>query len=126
MKHCNKKKSSITGVKVQFLSHLEVPDASRLLPPAVHCHQGPVFQAGSGGVIGPRVQQQRYSAGWRLQAYGEVTATHAVDAHSHLVRNRWHEIKEKGGVNKEIEKRDKETGRKRERVEAGGQRQKDM
>ena len=42
------------------------------------------------------------------------------------MRNRWHEIKEKGGVNKEIEKRDKETGRKRERVEAGGQRQKDM
>lgn len=84
------------------LSHLEGPEASRLLPPAVHRHQGPVLEAGGRGVVGPGVQQQRHGAGRRLQAYGEVTATHGADAHPHL-RDRWRGIKQKGAVNKEID-----------------------
>lgn len=86
---------AMAAVKVHFLSHLEGPEASGKLSPAVHRHQGPVFHASSRGVIGPRVQQQRQSAGWRLQAYGEVTATHSADAHPHLVRDRWQERKKR-------------------------------
>lgn len=83
-----------------LISHPEGPEASWLLPPAVDCHQCPVFQARSRSVIGPRVQQQGHCAAWRLQTYGEVTATHSADVHSHLVRDRWQEMGRKGGVNK--------------------------
>lgn len=65
-------------------SHPERPEASRLLLPAVDGHQRPVFQPGGGGIVGPRVQQQRYGARWRLQAYGEVAPARGADVHPHL------------------------------------------
>lgn len=106
----------MAAVKIQFVSHLEGPEAMWLLVPAVHCHHGPVYQASTGGVIGPRVQKKWYGAGWRLQAYRKVTATHSVDADSHLVRDKWQEIKEKGGVKKEID-----GGMDKQREGVGGQ-----
>lgn len=81
-----------------FFSDLEDPQASWLLPLAVHRHQGPILQARSGGITGSCVQQQRHRATRRLQTYGEVTATHCVNTHSHLMRNRWQDMR---GVNKE-------------------------
>lgn len=95
-----------------FVSYVEGPEASWLLPPAVDSHQCPIFQARGGSIIGPGVQQQWHCATWRLQAYGEVTATHSADAHSHLGRDRWQEM-EKGRCEQHIGGRIRKRGRER-------------
>lgn len=50
-------KKATGSCSVAFLSHLEGPEASWLLPSAVHRNHGPVLQACSGGIVWLFVQQ---------------------------------------------------------------------